>query len=57
MSEKVARYTQFIRISSLISALRAYYNQHQTNQANGCACELCKNAKAALAEAIVTDAD
>ena len=27
-------------------ALRAYYNQHQ---ANGCECELCKNAEHALA--------
>jgi hypothetical protein len=26
-------------------ALRAYYNQHQ---ANGCECELCKNAEHAL---------
>ena len=30
----------------LDQALRAYYNQHQ---ANGCDCELCKNAERALA--------
>jgi hypothetical protein len=33
-------------VNGLDEALRAYYNQHQ---ANGCECELCKNAERALA--------
>jgi hypothetical protein len=40
------RYGLVSCLRELDPALRAYYNQHQ---ANGCECELCKNAELALA--------